>query len=171
VIEAFPLSLAILVLCGLVFGFFNRLRGGGFWHTGSTQLARVMWALPVGVLFGISSESLIVAAFTVVAAFIGLLSGNGRLQNDDSKDWKNGAAVGVARLYLIFLPSFIFHAPSAADLLLPILGVLQGAAYAFGWKYLHGYGVKGLRGGSEWGELLTGFAFGLAFGTHFLINM
>ena len=151
-----------MILCPLtvtVFAFLYRCRGG-FLPLGSTQAARVMyWATPIaawgyavigwyGLLCG-------------VMAFIGLLIPHGKYQAGCDLDSIVGMGViGMVRLALILTPMVAVH--SLVFLLVP-LGFLSGLGYGAGWAFLNGRDWLIAKGGSEWGEVLTGAAYGLAF--------
>lgn len=128
-------------------------------------------------------QVLVVAVGSTVGAFFGRLIPHARFQATASLGNSLGmAVVNVLRLALIVAP-YAFFEPIRACLV--AFGVLAGVAYYVGWKYLDGRdsgiyyrnnhkqwriscdGVgtvvpgEGLDqaavGGSEWGELLTGF--------------
>ena len=49
-----------------------------------------------------------------------------------------------------------------------LIGLLEGAAYYIGWKFLHGkpfklFGLTIATGGTEYGELITGALYGVMF--------
>lgn len=59
-----------LILAALIGGFLYRLRGGGFVHTGRTQLARAFWA-PTGALVAwLAGAPLWAVAAALVPAFL-----------------------------------------------------------------------------------------------------
>ena len=145
----------------LVFGFLYRCRGG-FLPTGHTQVARLIyWALPVGAWAAFHSPMLI-APVCALAAFLGLLIPHSPFMADASAKSVIGMAlIGMARLALILAPLAYYHPWIMAYA--PIAG-LSGLGYYIGWKWLNGVSLgKFATTGSEWGEILTGAAFGLAF--------
>lgn len=154
-----------------VFAFLYRCRGG-FLSIGGTFSARmVYWALPVLILMLFVNPYL--AFFSGLGAYLGLLIPHGWCMADTSiKSMLGMAVIGVARLFLILLPIF-YNDPHT--LVLSLMGSLQAAAYYVGWEALDGEDA-GIRykksdgtdcvfakGATEWAELLTGAAFGLAF--------
>ena len=68
-------ALLTAVLIGLAGGFINRLRGGGYYKFPSTQLARLAYAIPFGLVF-LPVTGAWSLAF-MVTAFLGILNGWG----------------------------------------------------------------------------------------------
>lgn len=102
-----------LVLLGALL---YRIRGG-FLPTGSTQLARAIWALPTGVMCALVVpnislvQRLLVGTGSSVMAFVGLFLPNtpwdqiGAPGNPVIWWWVEGALVSALRLALILLPT------------------------------------------------------------------
>lgn len=82
------------LLLPFLLSFANRLRGGGFIHTGSTQLARCLWAAAfTGAAALVTPITWWVAAATFISCFLGLIiSGHashqdmGRMSSDYTVD-------------------------------------------------------------------------------------
>jgi hypothetical protein len=144
--------------------FFFRCRGG-FIGLRNTQAARALWwALPVALA---TANPLCGAG-----AFLGLLIPPGKFEGDASlKSILGMALIGTAQALLILGPMAYARPPA---LLAAPFGALRGLAYFIGWRFLdgrdgglrfaHSDGTSDVfaRGGSEWGEVLTGFIFGIA---------
>lgn len=112
---------------------------GGFLPTGSTQLARAIWCIPTGVGVALlSGAPWPVAAATVLTAFAGLMIPHsdgqdlGRSGGSEAEDFALLSAIGMARLYLILLPSLV--AAYGLVMLVPLAGLLHGVAYWIGYR-------------------------------------
>lgn len=127
----------ILLAAFLAGAVLYRIRGGWL-PTGSTQTARAIWCLPIGLLVGILTGSILIGALTVFTAFAGLMipHGNGqdmgRDHDTEPEDFSLMSGIGIARLYLILLPSLVFL--FGWVMLIPCLGIAQGIAYFIGWR-------------------------------------
>ena len=178
----------ITFVAGAVGAFFYRCRGG-FLGMSFPQLARLIWwAIPTSVaMTGVSLAhgSCFLSAIEVgsvcgVTAFLGLMLPHGQYMDNNPvyDDMGHMSLIGGVRCALIALP-IMTHVPMMG--LLPLFGALSGAGYWIGWRFLHGvdsglhtagFTLFGLQvspgkfavGGSEWGEVLTGFAFGAGIG-------
>jgi hypothetical protein len=164
-----------------LFAFFYRCRGG-FLGFGHTQLARlVFWVLPVTLWA--ATVSLVLAPACGVLSFLGLMIPHGWAQGDKKIEHLIGmGGIGICRLGLILAPLAYIN-PQIE--ILAVLGAWQGAAYYFGWELdgtdsgikTAGFKVFGFdvqpgifaKSGTEWGEVLTGAAFGLAFALTYLV--
>lgn len=182
---------------------------GGFVALGSTQLARLRWAIAMGCYMMLLSLvhhegflwPLIVFAGSMVGAFLGRLISHSRFQATASITNSLGmAAINAIRLALIVAPyvvSGLLMTHGALPVLrafLPVFGIGAGIAYFVGNKYLAGVdsgiyyrnastqyqtgwptGIGAQAqlnhaawGGTEWGELLTGW---LAYELMFIVAL
>lgn len=177
------ITIFLTILGGACGALFYRARGGFNPLFVGTQLTRIVfWALPVAVAAGLIAaahgvalaRSLEIAAACGALAFAGLLIPHGFCAGKDNppgQPWHNllwMAAVGAARAALIALP-LAFVAPWM--LALPLFGALAGPAYRHAWRFLSGidvgphlWGKVFACSGTEWGEVLTGFALGAGMG-------
>jgi hypothetical protein len=146
----------------LALAFCFRCRGG-FTGLGNTQAARLLWwALPVALAT--------LNPLCGVGAFLGLLIPPGKFQNDASLKSVLGLTIIGFVQALFILGPMAYERPET--LLAAPWGALRGLAYFIGWRFLdgkdsglrflHGDGTVDVfaKGGSEWGEVLTGFFFG-----------
>lgn len=127
----------ILLAAFLAGAVLYRIRGGWL-PTGSTQTARAIWCVPIGILVGVLTGSVLIGALTVFTAFAGLMipHGNGqdmgRDHDTEAEDFSLMSGIGIARLYLILLPSLV--SMFGWVMLIPSLGIAQGIAYFVGWR-------------------------------------
>lgn len=166
---------------------------GGFVGLSSTSLARLRWSITIAIYMmfaaAVHGDGIVALAaifFSVLTgAYIGRLIPHARFQNGASLYNALGMAlIGLARVTLILLPYAVYGHPWAG--VVASIGILQGAAYYAGWKWLDGrdsgiyfrnkpeenripetfpagsspvYLDQCAVSGGEWGELLTGFVY------------
>ena len=173
------LSLFLCLLSGALGAFFYRARGGFNPLDLGTTVARLLfWAFPaslaniaiVAARGGTLWETLGLGFLAYVLTYVSLLEDQSNAISNDKPLTSMGemAQIGAMRAAAIALPCAVF-APWMV--LLPFFGALAGPAYFFGWCWLDGVdsgitwrGRIFAKGGSEWGEVLTGAAFGLGIG-------
>ena len=150
---------------------------GGFMHMNGTFLCRLRFSLFIGLCLGYAAavhhlpfyQSVLVFGMTTFAAFLGRIIPHSFFQDGGQwTDFFGMALVGFVRLALILAPLSWFYASALA--VLPF-GFLQGLAYFIGTKFLnekdsgfyyadptHNNGELQIfaKGGSGWGEVLTG---------------
>ena len=154
----------LALMLPFILGFLYHCRGG-FIALGSTFLARlVFWALPIALV--ILPISWMWAIPCGMLAYLGLLIPHAWAQADTKPLHIVGmAGIGLARLAMILVPLAVFN-PWVE--LFSLAGLLSGLGYYIGHKWLEAKVVK-LFGksltpdGAAWGELFTGFAYGLGF--------
>lgn len=173
------LLILVNILRTALLSFAYRCRGG-FLATGSTQLARLLfWDLPIAASASLLDPQIgwacgILAHITMIVPL-----NHSPFQNDTKlKSLCGMAMVGMERVAITLLPLIIFHNLIIA-LAIPV-GALQALAYFIGRKVLidvdSGISTKGFsflginfsagsfaKGATEWGEVMTGAMFGLAF--------
>lgn len=152
-----------------LFSFLYRCRGG-FLPTGSTTFARLgFWAAPAALWA--CSINWRYAPFCFLAAYLGLLIPHAPFQA--SASLKNALAMsGIAMVRLALILAPLAYLYPLVPTVLPIM-ILSGIGYTVGWLFLNGIAAPFgfATGGSEWGEAITGFAFGLAFtGVNLLVG-
>lgn len=153
-----PLTFAFLAVCG---AFFYRVRGG-FLGTGSTQLARVMWAVPTGLLLGYLSNLEEVMWSSMVLGFAALLTPHGRWM--DMGRYHDGflfdaammALVGAARFAVTLGLLWLHLDPGYLGWFVASAGLASAASYSVGlWLPISRSGAL-LDDPTAWGELLWG---------------
>lgn len=145
-----------------------RIRGGfDLFPIHGTQMARMMWCLPLGILAGLLTLNPYVAVLTAVMAFLGLMTPlHGYMMiwpvAEDGKTLRLMACIGlgIARMALILAPTAFFG--NLIILAFAGVGVLHALAYWLGWKVLpvldsHRASVSNpVDAETAWGELLWG---------------
>lgn len=138
---------------------------GGFVSLPNTTLARiVLWALPVAVVC--VPVSWLWALPCGVMAYLGLLIPHAWAQADTKPIHIAGmAGIGLVRFALILAPLAVFDPWREV---FALFGLLSGLAYYIGHKWLETkvinlFGKPFTPDGAAWGELGTGFAYGLGF--------
>ena len=169
------IDILIVIAHVLAFAFLYRARGG-FVHMSGTNVARwCLWCSPLALyafIVGLrltAYEAAGIAVMTFLTTWLGLLIPHGRFQADaKAKSIVGMMAVGAVRGLLIGAPLAVFF---HEYLTLAVFGAFSGLAYLVGWKFLHGkdshvtfHGAVFAKGGSEWGEVLTGAFYGLGLG-------
>lgn len=155
------------LLSGLAGGLFYRIRGG-FLPTGSTQLARLIWCIPVAAAFTLTFGWL-VGGLTLIVTFLGLMIPHGRdmdmgtSNGTFSDDFYGLMCIGVVRLLMMLTPAIALASISPFWC---FLGILHPVAYWIGWKLPiprnwvnNPYAL--VDGFTAWGELFWGFVQGI----------
>lgn len=146
-----------------LFAFLYRCRGG-FLPLGNTQAARLLyWAIPIGITCGIISGWWVTGVACGALAFLSLLIPHGFAQNRGLSHYFDMALVGGLRMLIVLVGFW-----SLSVLPFAVIGMLSGIAYAIGWELLDGsevrlFGQQFAQNGAEWGEVLTGAAYGIEF--------
>lgn len=141
-------------------GLLNRFRGGGFYQTGHTQLARGIYSLLFALMAWLHTGNMWLALCIVPALFIGVLAPNdwGRVR-DLAEAWR-GVQSGIMNTALAALAALCFGEFYMAGALL-IVGLLKGPIYYVAVRIPSR--IPQFQGG-EMGEFLYGCALGIAFG-------
>lgn len=154
----------------LLFGFFNRCRGG-FLPLGSTTAARILyWALPNALVAGWVMTKYDISPFYAIATFflVWLASTipHGKwFSSPYVKDCAVMSLIGIVQALAVVL---IFALEQHSLLLLSLFGAIKGVAYYIGWNYLDKRRFKLFNqlfaeNGAEWSEILAGIGRGLLF--------
>lgn len=153
----------MVAVAALIGAILYRIRGGWL-PTGSTQLARAIWAVPTGILVSVLvmtsganfwPQGILSGVLGAVAAFLGLLIfGNKSWQNVSTPaQWAMAAFVGAGRLALILAP-LAWGMGNWWLIAFAALGGLQAPLYWIGWRLP----VLGgpVDAPTAWGELFYG---------------
>lgn len=142
-------------LVPLLFAFAYRFRGT------DVKGARTFWAY-TNTLYALTiTNSLSISALVAVASLAGRFFPNKQGLQPTFKNYLYMAGVGSARALLVAIP-FSILTPYA--LLFTFAGTLSGLSYFIGYKFLEGkIAIPYVKGGTEWGEVLTGLFWGIGF--------
>jgi len=170
----------------LLFGFFNRCRGG-FLGTNSTLLARgLYWLLPIAILMTFADWRL--GWLCAALSYIPLVRPFSHVpfQNDASLKSCLGMAAHAAGSIFVATAPLVWVHPWVA--VTPLIGLLAGPAHYIGMKMdgidsgisTQGFTVplinlrinpgKFAVGGSEWSEVFRGVVVGVGFIVAFAIH-
>ena len=158
-----PVLVPFLALAYRCRGGFLSLSGIFSWW-GTTSARVFYWAIPVAL--SVMPISLLWCPACGLLAFLGLMIPHSAFQGSASLKCVIGmAGIGLVRLALILTPLAVFH-PTVE--VFSVVGLLSGLGYYAGWRWLNGHLFWQINStshcaltGSEYGELLTGAAFGL----------